>query len=97
MIETASVDDSDYIEFSTAEAMVAAGGDPRLQALRKRLQAKKELLKQLNRMYTSFLGGNAAASECKLVHQGVNNDRLLEHIIATNIVEIMIDRLCQLL
>ena len=60
------MEDSDYIEFSTAEAMVAAGGDPRLQALRKRLQAKKELLKQLNRMYTSFLGGNAAASECSM-------------------------------
>ena len=43
--------------------MVAAGGDPRLQTLRKRLQAKKELLKQLDRMYSSFLGGNAAASE----------------------------------
>jgi len=58
-----SVEESDYVEYSTAEAMIAAGGDPRLQALRKRLQAKKELLKQLNRMYTSFLGGNAAASQ----------------------------------
>lgn len=56
-------EDSDYVEFSTAEAMVAAGGDPRLQALRKRLQAKKELLKHLDRMYTSFLGGNTAASK----------------------------------
>lgn len=58
------------MEFSTAEAMVAAGGDPRLQALRKRLQAKKELLKQLNRMYTSFLGGNAAASESACKERG---------------------------
>ena len=60
-------EESDYVEFSTAEAMVAAGGDPRLQALRKRLQTKKELLKHLDRMYTSFLGGNAAASECVCV------------------------------
>lgn len=68
-------DDSDYIEFSTAEAMVAAGGDPRLQALRKRLQAKKELLKQLNRMYTSFLGGNAAASKLGGRGRGSNGDQ----------------------
>ena len=63
------------MEFSTAEAMVAAGGDPRLQALRKRLQAKKELLKQLNRMYTSFLGGNAAASKLKEEGEGGGGQR----------------------
>ena len=43
--------------------MVRNGGDPRLQALRKRLQSKKELLKQLDRMYSSYMGGSAAASK----------------------------------
>ncbi len=60
-------EDSDYIEFSTAEAIISSGGDPRLQGLRKRLQAKKELLKQFDRMYSSFLGGSAAASELRYV------------------------------
>ncbi len=56
-------EDTDYIELTKAEEMVQKGQDPRLQALRKRLQAKKELLKQLDRMYSSYMGGSAAASE----------------------------------
>ena len=58
---SASLDDPDYVEFSLAEGMVSR--DPRLRALKKRLQAKRQLLGQLNKMYTSFLGGNVAA--CK--------------------------------
>ena len=59
-------EEPDYVEFSAMEAMVASGGDSRLQALRKHLQSKKELLKQLDRMYSSYLGGTAAASECSV-------------------------------
>ena len=53
------LDDPDYVDFSLAETMVSR--DPRLRALKKRLQAKKQLLSQLNKMYTCFLGGNVAA------------------------------------
>ena len=56
-------DETEYVEFTKAEVMVRNGGDPRLQALRKRLQSKKELLKQLDRMYSSYMGGSAAASK----------------------------------
>ena len=62
-LSAASLDDPDYVDFSLAETMVSR--DPRLRALKKRLQAKKQLLTQLNKMYTSFLGGNVAA--CKPV------------------------------
>jgi hypothetical protein len=59
------LDDPDYVDFSLAETMVSR--DPRLRALKKRLQAKKQLLSQLNKMYTCFLGGNVAA--CKFCQQ----------------------------
>ena len=39
-----------------AELAAAFREDPRLQLLRKRLTAKRELLSQLNRMYNAFLG-----------------------------------------
>ena len=36
-------------------------GDPRMKLLKKHLQAKKEFLKQLKTMYTSYMGGVAAS------------------------------------
>ena len=52
-------------------AQSMAGGDPNLRLLKKRLQAKKELLKQLKVMYTSFMGGSGARElpcACVCVH-----------------------------
>ena len=52
-----SFEESDFID-SFEKSML---DDVRLQLLRKRLQSKKELLKQLDRMYSCFVAGNGSS------------------------------------
>ena len=64
---TGSIDESELMEVPVAQSLV--GGDPQLREIKKRLIAKKEILKQIKTMYTSFMGGTGAC-ECCLVRVG---------------------------
>ncbi len=52
---------------SVAQSIMS--GDPQLRELKKRLHAKRELLKQLKAMYTIYRGGTGA-SEFTIYREG---------------------------
>ncbi len=59
---TGPIDESELLEVPVAQSIM--GGDPQLRELKKRLNAKREILKQLKTMYTSFMGGTGACESC---------------------------------